>query len=313
VNLTVEAYFNSSINIKHFNVTVQNAEASATYVNVAELAINGETIPSENITVKGESASFPYFLNSSESVLFTCAWNWTNQQGESATIAVYTSQGYMAHTSPTLPEPVILEITNVLFDPSNTSILSVTIQNKETSQSFVSINKMTVTLENETTVEILDASPLLTPPFVLRPNTTETFILFWNWTNYRNRTVTVTAHTLQGFTMLSAPELTLPPIILEITNVVFGPANTTFNMTILNTQFSIKSANISSIAVTLENGTIIEIGTVDPPLPMILSQGESVAFTCTFEWFKYPGMKVTVTAYTEEGFKATEPTEIPTV
>lgn len=96
VKLTVEAYFNSSISIQSFNVTIQNTDASVTYVNITELTINGETIPTENMTVNGESVSFPYFLNSSESVLFKCAWNWTDYQGQTVTVAVKTLQGYMA-------------------------------------------------------------------------------------------------------------------------------------------------------------------------------------------------------------------------
>ena len=96
VKLTVEAYFDSSISIQSFNVTIQNTDASITYVNITELTINGKTIPTENITRNGESVSFPYFLNSSESVLFKCAWNWTDYQGQTVTVAVKTLQGYMA-------------------------------------------------------------------------------------------------------------------------------------------------------------------------------------------------------------------------
>jgi hypothetical protein len=96
IGLTVEAQFNSSISTQHFNVTVQNAETSATYVNITRLAINHETIPSQNITINGEPASFPYFLNSNQSVMFTCAWNWTSYQGTSVTVTVETLQGYVA-------------------------------------------------------------------------------------------------------------------------------------------------------------------------------------------------------------------------
>ena len=96
VGLTVEAQFNSTISTQHFNVTVQNAETSATYVNITKLTINQETIPSQNITMNGEPVSFPHFLNSSQSMMFTCAWNWTNYQGTSVTVAVETLQGYIA-------------------------------------------------------------------------------------------------------------------------------------------------------------------------------------------------------------------------
>lgn len=103
VKLTVEAYFNSSISIQSFNVTIQNTDASLTYVNITELTINGETIPTENMTVNGASVSFPYSLNSSESVLFRCAWNWTDYQGQTVTVAVKTLQGYMAEHVVAIP------------------------------------------------------------------------------------------------------------------------------------------------------------------------------------------------------------------
>ncbi|MFQ6087061.1 MAG: hypothetical protein ACE5OV_03465, partial [Candidatus Bathyarchaeia archaeon] len=96
VGLIVEAHFDSSISLQHFNVTVRNDETSATYVNITKLTINRETIPSKSIKVNGKPVSFPYSLNSSQSVMFTCAWNWTNYQGKSVTVAVWTLQGYMA-------------------------------------------------------------------------------------------------------------------------------------------------------------------------------------------------------------------------
>ncbi len=96
VGLVVEAHFNSAISTQHFNVTVQNAETSATHVNITRLTINQKIIPSENITMNGEPVSFPYFLNSSQSVMFTCAWNWTDYQGTSVTVTVETLQGYLA-------------------------------------------------------------------------------------------------------------------------------------------------------------------------------------------------------------------------
>lgn len=96
VQLTVEAHFDSAISTQHFNLTVQNAEISATHVDITKLKINQETIPSQNITINNEPVSLPYFLNSSQSVMFTCAWNWTNYQGTSVTVTAETLQGYSA-------------------------------------------------------------------------------------------------------------------------------------------------------------------------------------------------------------------------
>ncbi len=96
VGLTIEAHFNSAISTLHFNVTVQNAETSATHVNITRLFINGEVIPSQNVTINGGSVSFPHYLNSGQSVMFTCAWNWTNYQGENVVVSAETLQGYIA-------------------------------------------------------------------------------------------------------------------------------------------------------------------------------------------------------------------------
>lgn len=94
VGLTVEAHFNSTISTQKFNVTVQNAEKSATYVNITRITLNHE--PLQNITIDDKAVQFPYFLNSSESVTFTCMLNWTAYQGRKVTITVETLQGYIA-------------------------------------------------------------------------------------------------------------------------------------------------------------------------------------------------------------------------
>jgi hypothetical protein len=96
VELTVEAYFDSSISLQHFNVTVRNAETSVTYVNITKLTIDGETILFKNITVNSVPVSFPYSLNSNQSVTFKCEWNWMNYQGKSVKVTVWTLQGYTA-------------------------------------------------------------------------------------------------------------------------------------------------------------------------------------------------------------------------
>jgi hypothetical protein len=95
VGLSIEAHFNFTIST-HFNVTVQNAETSVTYVDITRLMINHEVIPFENITRNGESVSFPYLLNSNQSVTFTCQFNWTKYRGKTVVVAVETLQGYKA-------------------------------------------------------------------------------------------------------------------------------------------------------------------------------------------------------------------------
>ena len=199
VKLTVEAYFNSSISVQHFNVTIQNEEASVTYVNITELTINGETIPPENITANGEPTSFPYFLNSSESVLFTCLWNWTGNQGETVTVAVKTLQGYIAKHVVTAPQPVELTITEVVFNSTvSTDHFNVTLLNSETSGAYVDISKITVHVNGET-INITEWTAY--PSRRLESNSSILLVCSWNWQDYEGtgKTATIVVNTLQGF------------------------------------------------------------------------------------------------------------------
>ena len=199
VELIVEAYLNSSISIRHFNVTTQNAEASVTHVNITELTINGETVPPENITVNGEPTSFPYFLNSSESVLFTCVWNWTDYQGKSVTVAVKTLQGYMAKHVVSAPQLVELTITEVVFNSTiSTEHFNVTLISSETSGAYVDISKIFLKVNNET-INITEWTAY--PSRRLESNSSILLVCSWNWQDYEgtDKTVTIVVDTLQGF------------------------------------------------------------------------------------------------------------------
>ena len=207
VELTVEAYLNSSISIRRFNVTIQNAEASATYVNITELTVNGETIPTENITLNGEPVSFPYSLNSSESVLFECLWDWTDYQGETVTVAVKTLQGYMAKHTVANPQPVELTITKVVFNSTiNTDHFNVTLANSETSGAYVDISEISLQVNGEI-VDITEWTAY--PEQRVEPRYSILLVCTWNWQDYKGKTATVTVDTLQGF-QVSSEEITIP-------------------------------------------------------------------------------------------------------
>jgi len=303
--VTIESVQFSPQNASRFNVTILNPSFSPSSVSVNRIAVltAGEVVHDPSAV----SPSLPRPLELGESQTFDCEWDWANYTGQVVDVLAWVEDGSGATLKVETPF-VGLVISNLEFDPSNTSSFSVTVQNNETSQTFVSVNEMFLTMENGTTVKVLEVSP----PYVLQPNASALFVGSWNWTHYRNQTVRVTVHTVQGFVVQSVPEITPPPIIFERVEVDFNPLNTTrFNMTIQNSPFSLSPANITRITITLQNGTIIEITSVEPPLPIELAQNESVVFTCAFGWVNYPDMDVTVTAYTTEGFKAAVSAKIP--
>lgn len=204
VNLTVEAYFNSSISIRHFNVTVRNAETSVMYVDITELTINGEKI--ENVTMNGVPASFPYSLNSSQSVMFTCLWNWAGYQGQRVAVAVRTLQGYLAEHSVVTPLPVELVVNAVFNSTIGTDRFNVALLSSMTSGGYVDISEIFLRVNGET-VNVTEWTPY---PVRVQPGSSVLLVCYLNWEEYKNMKATVTIHTLQGL-QFSSEEITIPP------------------------------------------------------------------------------------------------------
>jgi len=192
VDLEITVTFDPAISVKRFNMTLQNSVSSATYVNVTDIAMDGKTVPPENMTL-----SLPYTLHANESVSLTCMWDWTEYQGKDVTIAAHTLQGYVAYHTQAAPSPVNLTITEVLFNTADTRHFNAMVQNSELSPTYVNVTRVTITMENGTTQEVVEVSPPLTYP--LHPNASVTFMCAWDWTYYRNKNITVTIHTLQGY------------------------------------------------------------------------------------------------------------------
>lgn len=187
--LITDVVFNSTISVTHFNITVQNSASSVTYVDITGVAVDTEF-------ALDVTPSLPYTLQPNASVAFMCPLNWTDYQGKEVTVKVDTLQGYAAYYTQVTPQPVVLAITGVLFNTTDTTSFSVTVQNNASSPTHVDITGITVNV-NETTQEITELN--VTLPYVLHSNSTITFLCSWDWTNYQGMTVVVTVHTQQGF------------------------------------------------------------------------------------------------------------------
>ncbi len=194
VDLRISVDFDPAVSIKHFNVTLKNSVSSITYFNITDIAVDGKTVPPENISIP-----LPYTLHPDESTTFTCTWNWTDYHGKDVTIAVNTLQGYTAYHTQTVPPPVNLTITEIIFNATDTSHFNASIQNSGLSPTYVNITRITLTMENGTTWELIEVNPTLTPPYSLNPNESVTFKCGWDWADYQGKNVTVTIHTLQSY------------------------------------------------------------------------------------------------------------------
>ena len=192
VNITITKVLFSTYNMTQFNVTVQNSEFSPTYAN-----ITGITVTLENGTIREitkVNATFPYILDRNDSVTFVCSWNWAPHRGKSLTVKAYQWQGYPANIAVVLP-PVILTVTGVFFNITDTAHFNVTVKNSNLSLTYDIIEFVTVALQNGTILETIEVEPV-----ILYPNNFYTFVCSWNWTDYQGKTLIITAYSIRGYT-----------------------------------------------------------------------------------------------------------------
>ena len=188
--------FNSSISVNHFDATVQNVASSKTYVNITGISIEGSVIS----TV---SPKLPYSLNPGEAPKqFQCSYNWTNVQGREVSVRISTLQGYIAQRTQTLPKPVILNISQIVFNAAlSTDQFNVTVSNAVDSSTYVDINRITVTVGEGDAIDI--SQWVANQSTRLETNASVLITCTWNWGSLEGQSLTakVTIYTSQGFTV----------------------------------------------------------------------------------------------------------------
>ena len=297
--------FDPAISATHFNVTAQNhisPASSNVTVDITEISVTVEGGSKRNITEI--IPALPWSLNLGESSNFMCTWDWTKYQNTSVTVAVHASQGYMCYTTRMTPPPVSLEITDILFDVTNTTRLDVTVKNNHVSPTYLNVTKISAFVENQTIREwTIENGTAVNPsiPFTLNKSSTETFVCPWNWTQFRDENVTVVIYTLQGF-MANYTQATPPPIILNITDITFDPIDTKhFNITLQNSEFSLASTNVTGAFVNIENEIVANL-TEYLDLPIQLNPTQSVDLSCPWDWGEYVGKNVTIVVESQQGY-----------
>jgi hypothetical protein len=192
--IMTEIAFNQSININHFNVTVQNLESSETYVNITAFIIEGNKVSADKVIPQ-----LPYTLNPGDTpVEFQCFYNWTDLMGQSVLIGVDTYEGYIATATVSLPEPVTLEISQVIFNATiSTERFNITVTNHANSSTYVDIDRITLAVGQEAAVNVTQSIPNL--PLRLDSNESALIDCTWTWSTYSGQLATITVYTSQGF------------------------------------------------------------------------------------------------------------------
>ncbi|MEM3627324.1 MAG: hypothetical protein QXZ25_04790 [Candidatus Bathyarchaeia archaeon] len=296
VKLEAEAYFNAAISCKHFNVTVRNHEKSA--INLTLIRFYLDEKPVENMSI-----SLPRIIMVNETLDFQCFVDW--QGRENPLVLIETAEGYNCEIKNDVSSTVILQVTDVTFNELNPNELNITIFNSANSATSVDVSNIVLTYYNNTKYNISGslANPQL--PHKLERNTALTFKCIWPWKNYRDKNITVTVYTRQGFMSASKTVKTPPQIVLKIAHINFNLTETEFFLVnIKNMPCSIKEAQIAKVMFN-NNESDFE--------PQTILVGEERLFKCGFNWANFKGERVTITVYTADGLNVSKSLVLPSV
>ena len=301
-NLYFRPEFDETKSVRYFNVTVVNS--GTVNLTLSEIRLFGITI-NENLT---PPLTTPLSLTPSQEAEFGCNYNWENLRGQNITFFVKTLENYeITYTTGKL-SGAVLEIQDVKFDYFSTYYFNLTIKSLEDSTADATISKISLILENQTKVEINQTIPPIGTPSsfnIIPKKENRTFMCYWNWMEYRNKSITVEAYSNEGFTIPSKTIRTPPEVIWNITHVMFEFEDTLhFSVNITNLPCSLYGINITEIRV---NQTSVNMNAT------FLNPGESKNIPCAFNWTDFIGKKANISVSESSGQKISITMNIPAV
>lgn len=284
VKLEVTAILNAALSCKQFNVTIKNDPQSAINLTLTKIYIN--RMPIENISrlPDDQNVTFPIDAVAGNLISLRCLYNW--ETFKNPTIRVETSEGYYAETSANATASVLLLITDVAFNETNPNEVSITVLNSEVSSTPVDVSDIVLTYNNGTKYHINGSLTSPSLPHTLQTNSNVTFRCVWPWKDYRDKNVSITVYTRQGYTPVSEMVKTPPEIVLKIM------AN--FNLT--DTDHFL--VNVTNMLCSLQNITVTQIkfDTNQTSFsPQNITAGDWKQFNCIFNWTAFRRNTVTVT------------------
>jgi len=301
--------FSPKLGVKNFTITVENAPQSATTLNVTAVGIDYPAEPLINTT--RITPALPQVLAPNKTLTLTIGdWSSYATAGGPHNVTVLTEEGYTAGPLNTTIPKLALSVQSINFNVTDTQHFKVTLRNNGSTDTPLNVSAISLLLNGTTS----NVTPALngTTNGVLG-NSTATFTVPWNWTNHRNTYVIVTATMLQGISA-SGSQTTSPNAILSMAGPPTFPDLQHVLVTVRNSPtYSLKEANITSITVTLDNGTTKTLSIVQPTTPPnLVGIGDVTMLKASWNWANYVNRTVTVNVYTNETFVVSYATRTPT-
>jgi len=222
-----------------------------------------------------------------------------------AVLSYMWTMSYYAPLEFQLPTNSTVTIESVQFSPQNASRFNLTILNPSFSPSSVNISRIAMLTADKVAHDPSGMSPPLPHPLALGES--QTFDCDWDWAQYTGQVIDVLAWVEDGSG--ATMEVEVPFVGLMISELEFDSAISVdrFNATVQNMEASVTHVNVTSISL---DSILIPADKVVQGLPYALAAGESVKFTCLFNWTDYQGEIVTVTVETLQGYRAERPKEL---
>ncbi|MEM1507971.1 MAG: hypothetical protein QW702_06700 [Candidatus Bathyarchaeia archaeon] len=178
---------------ERFGVSIRNGEKSTISVDLKSIKV---IVDGSEYEVKSRP-TLPFKLDPNVSLSLTCEWNWATHQGRNVTVIVGTSQGYIGKRASLIPIYAVFNVSQIAFNPNNTSFFSITVVNSPKSLIALNVTEAIIRLENGSIIKPSKIIPEL--PYILEVGSEITFICEWNWAPYSGREITIIINTGQGY------------------------------------------------------------------------------------------------------------------
>lgn len=273
--------FDTSEDVEHFNLTVQNHQASAINLTVTEIRVFDVPVNS--------TPSMPTVLGVGQQQVFRCAYNWANMPGQNLTITVFTDVGFeqIYETSPI--QSAFLSVDNVYFNTADAAYFNITVKSLPPSATLATLSDVNVTLADKTTLALRTVPPLSGSLVTVVPNGTQSLRCLWDWSAHRDERIVVQVFTKQGFTVQNITVTTPTAVIWSVNNVQFDLGDVEhFSVNVTNAPASLGEINITEVDFN-QNTTSVN--------PVVVAPANSSVVVCGFNWTSFVGENVTVTVH----------------
>jgi len=298
VGLSVQSYFNATESTKYFNVSITNDPSSAINLTLANVYFEYNAVTNTTIQL-------PKVIQTNETIDFQCFADW--QGHPKPYVKVETSEGYAADVQENVSSSVNFLVTGVDFSETNSSEMNVTLFNGPESATLVDITDIELTFDNGTNHNITQNIVNQVIPYRLDRNTTATFMCNWTWAAYRDRNLTITAYTKQGFISSTGTAVTPKPIIFNVKDTHFDlTATEFFLLNVTNSPISQSSLNITEVKFNNNNVTV-------SPANQTIQPSTTAQLNCTFDWTNFRGTSANITAITQDGLNVSVTVTLPSI